>query len=114
MSRDIAYVLDIYQSAQMIRDYVANLSKEAFEDDYRTQDAVIRRLEIIGEATKRLSDEFRTDHPEIAWKSMSGMRDILIHDYDDVELDIVWEVATQRIPPLIEQIEPLIPNENSL
>lgn len=72
MSRDLAYVLDIYQSAQIIREHIKHLSKSVFKKDIKTQDAVIRRLVIIGEATKRLSDDFRAAHPEIPWKDMSG------------------------------------------
>jgi uncharacterized protein with HEPN domain len=112
MSRDLTYVLDIYQSAQIIREHVKNLSKTAFKKDIKTQDAVIRRIEIIGEATKRLSNEIRSAHPEIPWKEMAGMRDVVIHDYDEVDLDFVWAVANEAVPRLIEQLAPLVPPDN--
>jgi uncharacterized protein with HEPN domain len=72
------------------------------------QSAVIRQLEIVGEATKRLSEPFRTNHPDIPWQKMAGMRDILIHAYDAVDLDEVWNASTRSIPQLIERLEPLV------
>jgi len=72
------------------------------------QSAVIWQLEIIGEATKRLSIPFRDNHPDIPWQKMAGMRDILIHAYDAVDLDEVWNAANQSIPRLIEQLEPFV------
>ena len=72
---------------------------------------MVRQLEIIGEATKRLREAFRASHPTIPWRQMAGMRDILIHNYDDVDLDEVWNVATIYIPELIQQIEPFVPPE---
>ncbi len=69
----------------------------------------MRRIEIIGEATRRLSPEFRAEHPEIPWQDMAGMRSKLIHDYDKVDLHRVWEVVERDIPALITHIEPLVP-----
>jgi uncharacterized protein with HEPN domain len=90
MKSDIAYVGDILESARLIRQYVARSDRESFQADSLLQDAIVRRLEIIGEATKRLSDTFRARYPEVRWKQMAGMRDLLIHDYDEVDLDLVW------------------------
>lgn len=70
--------------------------------------ALIRLLEIIGQAAKGVSLEYRMNHPNIAWKNMTGMRDRLIHGYFDVDLDIVWETVTKDLPPLIAQLEPLL------
>jgi len=67
--------------------------------------SLVRLLEIIGEASRGISEEFRLAHPEIAWKKMIGMRDHLIHGYFDVNLDVVWETVTQDLPPLIAQLE---------
>lgn len=91
MSRDSGYLLDILVSARLALDFVKGLDEAGFEDDVKTQDAVLRRLEIIGEATKRLSDELKRQHPDIAWKKMAGMRDFLIHDYDKVNLTSVMD-----------------------
>jgi len=65
-----------------------------------TQDAVVHQLEIIGEATKRVSKELRSKHPDIPWSDMAGMRDVLLHDYIDVDLGVVWKTASENIPDL--------------
>lgn len=72
------------------------------------QDAVIRNFEIIGEATKALSPEFRTQHPNIPWSSTAGMRDVLIHGYMGVDLKIVWDVVSARLNPIVDGIEQLL------
>ncbi|WP_231597901.1 DUF86 domain-containing protein [Synechococcus sp. CBW1002] len=72
------------------------------------QDAVVRNLEIIGEATKWLSDSCRKQHPQIPWLEMAGMRDVLIHAYDRVDLEEVWITLSEQLPALLVQIEPLI------
>ena len=75
--------------------------------DHKTQDAVVRQFEIIGEATKRISEDYRDKHSEIPWADMAGMRDVLIHDYIDVNLEIVWKTATEDIPEIKEAISKL-------
>lgn len=77
--------------------------------DLKCQDAVIRRLEIIGEAARRLSDEKRAALPELAWEAMVSMRNILIHEYDDVDMKIVWEAVQADLPPLIAVLEKIVP-----
>ncbi|MCZ7539416.1 MAG: DUF86 domain-containing protein [Anaerolineae bacterium] len=109
MQRDLIYLLDMLQSAQMIQTFVQGMDQAAFEQDIKTQDAVIRRIEVIGEAVRRTSMTFRATHSEIPWQQIAGMRSKLIHEYDRVDLVAVWEVAQQDIPALIAQMEPLIP-----
>lgn len=75
------------------------------------QSAVIRQLEIIGEATKRLSPEFRGNHPNVPWKDMAGLRDRLIHAYDDLDLDRIWDAATQRLVAILPYLISLLPAE---
>jgi uncharacterized protein with HEPN domain len=82
--------------------YISNKDQVSFSDDQLTQDAVVRQLEIIGEATKRISLNFRSKYPQIPWSDMAGMRDVLIHDYIDVDLDIVWKTASESISELKE------------
>ncbi len=111
IDRNPAYLLDILAAAKLIREYVLDIDWATFETDTLRQDAVMRRIIIIGEATKRLSNEFRQQHPHIPWQEMAGMRDFLTHDYDKVIVARTWETATQSIPALIAQLEPLIPPE---
>ena len=84
------------------------MTREYFLEDLKTQDAVIRNIEIIGEATKNLSDEIRNKYPEIPWNHMIGMRNRLIHGYFDVNLDIVWDTIRSDLPPLVEAFERVI------
>ncbi len=110
MSRDPDYVADILEMMNRVQIYIEGMDKEAFLADLKTQDAVSRCIEIIGEATKRLSAHFRSENPHIPWQHMAGMRDILIHAYDSVDLDLVWEAAVTSIPRLRPQIEKLVEN----
>ncbi|HEV7668407.1 MAG TPA: DUF86 domain-containing protein [Thermoanaerobaculia bacterium] len=96
---------DILEAIRRARRYTEGQSYEQFLEDTKTQDAVIRALEILGEATKKLSPSLRENHPEIPWKSMAGVRDKLIHDYFGVNFDVVWEIVRDQLPALAEQIE---------
>lgn len=107
-SRDLDYITDILAAAHLIETFLAGRNWDAFEADLMCQSAVVRQLEIIGEATKRLSGTFRMNHPDIPWQKMAGMRDILIHAYDAVDLSEVWNATTKSIPQLIKQLEPFI------
>jgi uncharacterized protein with HEPN domain len=109
MSRDPQYFLDILEAAKLAQSYLARKAKEEFLQDTLCQDAVIRRLEIIGEAARRLSPEARTSLPELTWNAMIGMRNLLIHEYDDVDLSIVWDTVKIDLPALIKAIDPLVP-----
>jgi uncharacterized protein with HEPN domain len=108
MNLDPGYLEHIYKSANRILKYVQSLTYEMFLLDEKTQDAVVQRIQIIGEATKLLSDEFRAAHPTIEWKKMARMRDVLIHRYNDIRLDVVWETCQTDIPALESYIRPLI------
>ena len=100
MKDDSIYIDHILNSINRILDYTAGKDRESFEDELVTQDAVVRQLEIIGEATKRVSRDFRSNHPDIPWSDMAGMRDVLIHDYIDVDFGVVWKTASEDIPRL--------------
>ena len=109
MERDEATLVDIARAARFVLEFKAGLDKAAFFDDFKTQSAVLHQLMIIGEAVKRLSDEFRSHHPRVPWGLIAGMRDKLIHGYDIVDLEEVWRTAEADVPDLLSQIEPLLP-----
>jgi len=99
---------DIQEAARRIAAYIAAMPYEAFLGDTKTQDAVVRNLEIIGEATKRFPMSVREQYPEIPWTGMAGMRDRIIHGYDTVDLQIVWDVVKQDIPEIKPQIQQIL------
>ena len=106
MSRrsDREFLQDIQEAVRRIAEYISGMTYEDFLKDSKTQDAVIRNLEIIGEATKNLSREIRAAHPDIPWRAMAGVRDRLIHDYFGVNLDIVWQIVTVELPEVTARI----------
>lgn len=109
MWRDEAYLLDILLAARDAQEFSSGLTKEAFATSKLHQAAIVRALEVVGEAAGKVSREFREAHPEIPWKRIVGLRNRLIHDYTHVDLDRVWEVVTVHVPDLIARIEPLVP-----
>ena len=101
MQRDVKVFLeDILESIEKIEEYTANIDEEDFYENTIIQDAVLRRLEIIGEAVKNIPDDFREKYPDIPWRQIAGMRDVLIHAYFGVNLRRVWKVAVENIPDL--------------
>ena len=101
------YLQDILQAIAHIDAYITNMTFDAFETDTKTQDAVVRNLEIIGEAVKRLPDDFRTAHPDVAWHPAAAMRDFLIHEYPEVDVKAVWDTIQIDLPLFRRAIEAL-------
>ncbi len=102
------YFVDMYESAVKVEKFVTGISFQEFSKDDKTQFAVIRGLEIIGEASKRIPKSLKNKHANIQWKDIAGMRDILIHDYFGVDLKVVWKTATIDIAPLKKELKPII------
>ncbi|MFH1829497.1 MAG: DUF86 domain-containing protein [Pseudomonadota bacterium] len=107
MNRDRVYLQHIHDAAQKIKDYTS-VGRDAFMRESFWQDAVIRQLEIIGEAAKRLSEDVRRKHQNIPWRRIAGLRDILIHDYMGVDLDAVWEISQKNIPEFDQEIRHIL------
>ena len=107
MKNDLLYLINIKECIENIESYTVE-GKEAFQQNRMMQDAVIRNLEIIGEATKLLSSEMREQYPDIPWRKMAGLRDVLIHDYLRVDLEEVWMIVDMNLPDLKSKINLMI------
>ncbi len=109
MKKDPEVLLfDILDSIENIRKYTKNVSEEKFFNDVQIQDAVVRRIEIIGEAVKGLSDSFKNKHPNVLWREIAGTRDVLIHDYSGIDIELVWEIVKNDIIKLEKQIKDIL------
>jgi uncharacterized protein with HEPN domain len=109
MSHDYAYLADILIAARDIRTFTAGVSWQGFSSDRLLQAAVQHWIQTIGEAASNVSDTIRDSYPEIAWRSMVGMRHRLVHAYWDIRLSLVWDVVQNDIPTLIETLESVVP-----
>ena len=102
------YLADMREAIVRIQTYTSGLTYGQFLADHKTQDAVIRNIEILGEAAKHVPATLTRAYPEIEWKSIAGMRDKLVHDYFGVNLDILWDVLTTKLPVLLKQVDGII------
>ena len=113
MKKDSKILLfDILDSIEKIEKYTKKISKGKFFDDLQIQDAVVRRIGIIGEAVKNLPAFFRNKYSSIPWKEMAGTRDVIIHDYSGVDVDLIWEIIDKNIPQLKKKILKLLEELN--
>lgn len=111
--REIAdYLGDILNAIIEVEEFISGMSYDVFVLDKRTINAVIRSLEVLGEATKHIPAGFRTKHPDVPWSKMAGMRDVLIHDYMGVDLKTVWKAAQERLPEIKPLVEDLVKEGN--
>lgn len=111
MKKDVKiFLFDILDSIEKIEEYAKNLPKNEFFDNIQAQDAIVRRIGIIGEAVKNLPMPFRNKHSDIPWKKIAGTRDVIIHDYSGIDADLVWEIIKNDIPKLKKKITKLLEN----
>ena len=108
-NRDHAYIWDMLTAAREASEFIAGMSFRDYEQNGMVQAAVERKLEIIGEAAGRVSESLRNTHPEIPWRGMIGLRNVLIHEYGEVRQERVWLVAAEKIPELVAALTPLLP-----
>lgn len=114
MKRNVKlYLQDIWESTLAIEEYIQNLAEDEFYSNRQVQDAIIRRLEIIGEAVKNVDDDFRNKYPQIPWKKIAGMRDIIAHEYFGVKLERVWDVVRKDLPHIKQQMLLIMEKENT-
>jgi uncharacterized protein with HEPN domain len=109
MHRDSkVYLEDVAQAIAKIRRFTAGMSKGAFAADEKTVDAVVRNLEVIGEAVKKVPDVVRDKYPAVEWRKIAGLRDILIHHYFGIDLDILWDIIENKLPVLERQVAQIL------
>ena len=109
MPRDYkVYLDDILEASTKIRNYTSGLTLEGFKNDTKTLDAVVRNLEVIGEAAKKVPDDVRSRYPDIEWKKIAGLRDILIHEYFGIDVNIIWDILKNKLPQLDEQVRKIL------
>ena len=109
MRRETDFLIDMVQACRNILEWTAGMDLRAFHTDHPIQAAILHEFMILGEASKRLSPAFKAEHPELAWKEVSGMRDRLIHGYFNVDLTLVWDAVCQDIPDLLAVLNRVLP-----
>jgi len=106
--RDAGYLWDMLDAARTVEQLSSNQDFTQYSNDRRTQLAVERSLEIIGEAASRVSTSFRDAHPEIPWRQIIGQRNVLIHEYGEIKQERIWKVVRENVPQLIELLKPFV------
>lgn len=102
------YLEDILECCANVRDYTAEMDFEMFSTDKKTIDAVVRNLEIIGEAVKNLPDDIRRSKPDIEWKKIARFRDIIVHHYFNVDLEVIWDILENRIEEIQQAVQEIV------
>ena len=104
MPRDSESLIDIENAIKRILRYVNGIGQSELKVNDEKLSAILYQITIIGEATKRLSQTFRAQHPEIPWREMAKMRDVIVHKYDQLDFDIIWDVVQNKLPELLDNI----------
>jgi uncharacterized protein with HEPN domain len=109
MPRDYKVFLeDILEAIEKIRRYTSGFSQDALCKDDKTLDAMVRNLEVIGEAVKRVPARIRSKHPQMEWKKTAGLRDILIHEYFGIDVEIIWDILEHKLPVLEREVKNIL------
>ena len=112
MSREYRFFLqDMLKACEKVGRFTKGFSVEQFQADEKTFDAVMRGLEIIGEAAKHIPEDIRRQHPEVEWRKISGFRDVAIHEYFGIDIEVVWDIISHRVPLLLGQIKAILAKE---
>lgn len=111
MPDEFTYFEDIIFSAELAISFIGKMSITDLYDDIKTQDAIIRRVSIMGEATRRISDDLKNKYPQIPWNQIRAMRNALIHEYDEVDIQVVWDTVKNDLPPLVESLRKILYEE---
>ena len=114
MERDLQSLLDMLPSTKIVMGHIAGRSRSELDIDLQFQDSVVHRLLIIGETSKRVFEAMRQSIPIIPWTAISGMRNRLIHEYDEINLNIVWETVVNNLPGLILELERIVPPDEEI
>jgi uncharacterized protein with HEPN domain len=112
--RDEAYLLDMLIAARKAISFAEGCTAESFSGDELVQNAVVRVLQVLGEAARRVSPNLKAEHPEIPWAEIGGLRNRLVHDYLNVDLALVWDVVQKDLAGLVRNLEPLVPREDQI
>jgi len=113
MSRDYRlYLDDMRESCEKVLRYTRDLAFDQFVHDEKTFDAVVRNLEIIGEAAKHVPPEIRTRHPDVEWPKIASLRDVVVHEYFGLDEDILWDVVQNRVPILLDRVLHILDKES--
>ncbi len=109
MTRSARILLgDILEATELLERYTVGVSRQEFAGNIEKQDAVARRLEIIGESVKRLPKNLRDQHPDVPWREIAGARDVLVHEYFRIDVDLAWEMVKQDVPELAARIRSIL------
>lgn len=111
MRGDDAYLLDMLVAAHKAQAFAAELTYSQFVRSELHQNAILKVLEVVGEAASRVGDDTRQAHPDISWQQIVGLRNRIVHAYFEIDLDVVWRIVQEDLPELISQLEPLVPSE---
>lgn len=112
MRDDLARVVDIWLACRDILEFVSGVAEGQYLQDRKLQSALCMSLEIIGEAARTVSREFKEQHPEIPWADMTALRHKIVHEYFRLDLDVIWQTVNRDIPPLLGLLNPLVPPED--